>query len=123
MLTGRFRKPTDFADGDMRGGNRYPRMSDENFETNLAITRAVEEVAERHGATPGQVALAWLLTRREWVVPIPGTKRVAYVEVNAAAAELELTVDDVAQLDALPDAVGERYPGGRAPNWHSPPRA
>jgi aryl-alcohol dehydrogenase-like predicted oxidoreductase len=96
-------------------------MSEENFETNLEITRAVEAVAAERGATAGQVALAWLLSRREWIVPIPGTKRVRYVEENAGAAEVELTADDLATLDALPEAVGDRYPGGRVPNWVSPP--
>jgi aryl-alcohol dehydrogenase-like predicted oxidoreductase len=121
MLTGRFRKPADFPEDDFRGGDRYPRMSEENFETNLEITRAVEAVAAERGATAGQVALAWLLSRREWIVPIPGTKRVRYVEENAGAAEVELTADDLATLDALPEAVGDRYPGGRVPNWVSPP--
>jgi aryl-alcohol dehydrogenase-like predicted oxidoreductase len=121
MLTGRFRKPADFPEDDFRGGDRYPRMSQENFATNLEITRAVEAVAAERGATAGQVALAWLLSRREWIVPIPGTKRVRYVEENAGAAEVELTADDLATLDALPEAVGDRYPGGRVPNWVSPP--
>jgi aryl-alcohol dehydrogenase-like predicted oxidoreductase len=123
MLTGRFRRPEDF-DGpdDARGGNNYPRMSDEHFATNLAITEAVEALAAEKGATAGQVALAWLLSRRDWVVPIPGTKRVRYLEENAAAADVELTADDLARLDALPEAVGERYPGGRVPNWVSPTR-
>jgi aryl-alcohol dehydrogenase-like predicted oxidoreductase len=123
MLTGRFRKPTDFDDpNDFRGGNRYPRMSDENFATNLAITEAVEALAAEKGATSGQVALAWLLSRRDWVVPIPGTKRVRYLEENAAATDVELTDDELARLDELPEAVGERYPGGRVPNWVSPRR-
>jgi aryl-alcohol dehydrogenase-like predicted oxidoreductase len=122
MLTGRFRRPEDFAADDGRSGGRYPRMSEDAFETNLAITRAVEEVAAAHRATAAQVALAWLLARRPWVVPIPGTRRERYLEENVAAAELELTPEDTARLDALPDAVGARYPGGRDPNWVSPPR-
>ena len=124
MLTGRFRKPSDFEDpNDFRGGNRYPRMSDENFGTNLAITEAVEEIGREKGATSGQIALAWLLSRRPWIVPIPGTKRVRYLEENAAAADVELTDDELARLDALPEATGERYPGGRVPTWVSPPLA
>ena len=124
MLTGRFRKPSDFEDpNDFRGGNRYPRMSDENFGTNLAITEAVEELGREKGATSGQIALAWLLSRRPWVVPIPGTKRVRYLEENAAAADVELTDGELARLDALPEATGERYPGGRVPTWVSPPLA
>jgi aryl-alcohol dehydrogenase-like predicted oxidoreductase len=122
MLTGRFRKPQDFSDpGDGRGTS-YPRMSEEHFAANLAITEAVEDVAAAKGATAGQVALAWLLSRRDWVVPIPGTKRVRYLEQNAAAVEVELTADELARLDALPEAVGERYPGGRTPDWVSPAR-
>ncbi len=121
MLTGRFRRPEDFEQGDFRGGGRYPRMTGENFERNLALVDAVEEIAARHDARPSQVALAWLLAARDFVVPIPGTKRVRYLEENAAAAGLELTADDLERLDALPDAVGERYGGGRTPDWVSPP--
>src|SRR5581483_7342749 len=88
MLTGRFRRPEDFDETDFRGGGRYPRLTGENFARNLALVEAVEEVARGRGATPGQVALAWLLSRRDFVVPIPGTKRVRYLEENAAAADL-----------------------------------
>jgi aryl-alcohol dehydrogenase-like predicted oxidoreductase len=122
MLTGRFRRRADFSDpGDGRGAS-YPRMSDEHFAANFAITEQVEALAAEKGATAGQVALAWLLSRRDWVVPIPGTKRVRYLEENAAAVELELSADDLARLDALPEAEGERYAGGRTPDWVSPPR-
>ncbi|MGZ4353243.1 MAG: aldo/keto reductase, partial [Gaiellaceae bacterium] len=76
--------------------------------------------AER-GAKPSQVALAWLLSRRDFVVPIPGTKRVRYLEENAAAAGLELSPGELERLSALPDAVGERYGAGRTPDWISPP--
>ena len=76
---------------------------------NQALVEAVREIAERRGATPGQVALAWALAQGEGVIPIPGTKRVAYLEENAAAADLDLTQDDLADLDALPAAVGDRY--------------
>jgi aryl-alcohol dehydrogenase-like predicted oxidoreductase len=123
MLTGRFRQPSDFGEDDFRGGDRYPRLSGENFERNLELVRAVEEIAAEVGATPGQVALAWLLSRRPFVVPIPGTKRVKYVEENAAAADLQLTAGQLERLSALPDAVGDRYPGGRIPDWVSPARA
>ena len=122
MLTGRFRKPDDFSGpGDARGGN-YPRMTDENWAANFAVVEQVEALAAEKGATPGQVALAWLLSRRDRVVPIPGTKQVRYVEENARAAQLELSADELARLDALPEAVGERYPGGRTPDWVSPAR-
>src|SRR5919202_148547 len=121
MLTGRFKSPDDFGEDDFRGGGRYPRMRGENFERNLALVEEVEALAEERGARPSQVALAWLLSRRDWVVPIPGTKRVRYLEENAAAAELELTEDELERLSALPDAAGERYPAGRPPDWVSPP--
>jgi aryl-alcohol dehydrogenase-like predicted oxidoreductase len=126
LLTGRFRSESDFGDDDFRGGGRYPRLTGENFEHNLRLVQEVEDVAEAHGATAAQVALAWLLTRRPWIVPIPGTKRVRYLEQNAAAAELELTADDLERLDGLVPAggsvPGERYGGGRVPTWVSPPR-
>ena len=124
MLTGRFRAETDFGDNDFRGGGRYPRFTGDAFEQNLGLVEAVETVAEERDATAAQVALAWLLTRRPWIVPIPGTKRVQYLEQNAAAAELELTADELARLDELlpagGSAAGERYADGRVPTWVSP---
>src|SRR5207253_6586328 len=106
LLTGRFRSESDFGDDDFRGGGRYPRLTGENFEHNLRLVEEVEAVAESRGATAAQVALAWLLTRRPWIVPIPGTKRVKYLEQNVAAAELQLTADELARLDALVPAGG-----------------
>ncbi|HSP74343.1 MAG TPA: aldo/keto reductase [Gaiellaceae bacterium] len=120
MLTGRFKSESDFAADDFRGGGRYPRLTGENLERNLELVAAVEEIAAERGARPSQVALAWLLSRQEFVVPIPGTKRVRYLEENAAAAGLELADDELERLSALPDAVGERYGGGRTPDWVSP---
>ena len=123
LLTGRFRSSEDFAgEGDSRA-DRYPWLAPEHLDTNLAIAHGVDEVASAHGSTAGQVALAWLLSRRPFVVPIPGTKRVRYVEENAAAAALELSGEELARLDALPEAVGERYTAGRVPNWVSPARS
>ena len=75
--------------------------------------------------TAGQLALAWLLAQRDWIVPIPGTKRVAYLEENAAAAEVELTAAELALIDeAVPRGAvaGERYPPERMPTWTSAPR-
>jgi aryl-alcohol dehydrogenase-like predicted oxidoreductase len=127
LLTGRFRSESDFSDDDFRGGGRYPRLAGENLEHNLRLVQEVEAVAEAHGATAAQVALAWLLTRRPSIVPIPGTKRVKYLEENAAATELELSAAELAQLDALVppggSVAGERYAGGGVPTWVSPPRA
>src|SRR5918911_1115078 len=104
MLTGRFRRPEDFGENDFRGGGRYPRLTGEIFERNLALVGEVEAIAEARGARPSQVALAWLLSRREWIVPIPGTKRVRYLEENAAAAHLELTEDELDRLARPPRA-------------------
>ncbi len=76
---------------------------------NAAVIDAVRAVADLRGATASQVAPAWVLAQGEQVVPIPGTKKLAYLEQNAAAAEVGLTVDDLAELDALPAPVGGRY--------------
>jgi len=96
-----------FDDRDFRAGN--PRFTREAMDANLAIVDAVRAVASRLGAAPGQVALAWCLAQGEHVVPIPGTKRIAFLEENAAAAQVELSAEDLAELDALPAPVGSRY--------------
>jgi aryl-alcohol dehydrogenase-like predicted oxidoreductase len=112
FLTGRFRESA-FADDDFRA--RLPRFQEEDLRTNLAIVDEVEAVAARHGATAAQVAqvaqvaLAWTLAQGDHVVPIPGTRRRARLEENAAAADLRLTPDDLAELDALPAPAGSRY--------------
>jgi aryl-alcohol dehydrogenase-like predicted oxidoreductase len=110
FLTGRFTSPDELAEGDFR--RNHPRFRGENLERNLELVRRVEELADEKGATPGQVALAWVLSRGDDVVPIPGTKRVRYLEENAAAADLELTDDDLQRLeDAFPvgATAGDRY--------------
>jgi aryl-alcohol dehydrogenase-like predicted oxidoreductase len=110
FLTGRFRSPDDFEEGDFR--RNHPRFSGENFPRNLDLVARVREIAAAKGCTPGQLALAWVLSRGDDVVPIPGTKRRAYLEENAAAGDVELTRDDLAQLDeAFPPgaAAGDRY--------------
>jgi aryl-alcohol dehydrogenase-like predicted oxidoreductase len=106
FLTGRLQSG-GFDEDDFRARN--PRFTSEAMEANQAIVERVKAVAERHDAMPGQVALAWVLAQDEHVIPIPGTKRVEYLEENAAAAELRLTEDDLEELDALPTAVGTRY--------------
>lgn len=100
------------ADGDSRATAYFPRFQGENLATNLVLVDKVRELATEHGCTPGQLALAWVLAQGEDVVPIPGTKRVAYLEENAGALDVVLTADDLAALDAaVPrDAVaGDRY--------------
>jgi aryl-alcohol dehydrogenase-like predicted oxidoreductase len=107
FLTGRLTSRDELEQGDTRLGR--PRFEQEALEANQAIVDAVREVAARHDAQPGQIALAWVLAQGEHVVPIPGTKRIPYLEENLGAADIVLTAEDVAALDALPDAVGTRY--------------
>ena len=86
FLSGRFTSPEELDEGDFR---RYgPRFTGENLEQNLALAERVRELAAERGITPGQLALAWVLHRGEHIVPIPGTKRVAYLEENLAAADV-----------------------------------
>ncbi len=105
LLTGAL--PTAFADDDFR--RTLPRFQQENLERNLETVEAVREIAAAHGATAGQVALAWLLAQGGDVAPIPGTKRVRYLEENVGALDVALTPADLARLDAL-EPAGDRYP-------------
>lgn len=97
----------NFAEGDIRLKN--PRFAQDAIAANQVIVDGIREVADRHEATPAQIAIAWILTQGESIVPIPGTKRIAYVEENVSAAAIDLTSADLALLDQLPDAVGARY--------------
>jgi aryl-alcohol dehydrogenase-like predicted oxidoreductase len=108
FLSGRFSSPDELDEGDFR---RYgPRFTGENLAANLKLAARVKELAAEKGITAGQLALAWVLHRGEHVVPIPGTKRVSYLEENLAAAEVVLSPDDVEQIaDAVPAASGDRY--------------
>jgi len=99
-------------DADFRARN--PRFTPEALDANLAIVDVVRGVADRVGATPAQVALAWTLSQGEHVIPIPGTTRPERLEENAGAAEVALSADDVAALDAIPAPVGDRYEAGRS---------
>ncbi|PJJ63294.1 aldo/keto reductase [Compostimonas suwonensis] len=110
FLTGKFRSLADFAADDFRLTN--PRFTEENFRTNLALVDEVEAIATDADATPAQVALAWLLTRSEHLAVIPGTKRVERVEENTAADQVQLTAEQLARVDALRPAVGDRYGAG-----------
>ncbi|WP_329475356.1 aldo/keto reductase [Kribbella sp. NBC_01484] len=105
MLTGA--APKNLAADDFR--RTLPRFNDENLEANLALVDEIRAVASRYDATPGQVALAWVLAQGNDVAPIPGTKRRKYLEENAAALELQLSADDLAALAKLTPA-GARYP-------------
>lgn len=97
----------NFAEGDIRLGN--PRFAETAIVANQMIVDGIRTVADRHNATPAQIAIAWILAQGESVVPIPGTKRAKYVEQNVAAAAINLTPADVAQLEQLPEPVGARY--------------
>jgi aryl-alcohol dehydrogenase-like predicted oxidoreductase len=97
----------DIEDSDYRARN--PRFQEEALKANQRIVEVVRRVAERHGATPAQVAIAWTLAQGEHVIPIPGTKKARYLRDNAGAADLDLTKEDLAELDDLPAAVGNRY--------------
>jgi aryl-alcohol dehydrogenase-like predicted oxidoreductase len=88
---------------------QQPRVLGENLDANVAIVERVEAIAEAHGATPAQVALAWVHAKGEDLVPIPGTKRVRYLEENAAALDVALTDEDIATLDGAGQAAGDRY--------------
>ncbi len=111
FLTGQFQKPEDLPENDRR--RMFPRFQEENFEQNLRLVERVTEIAAAKNCTPAQLALAWVLAQGEDIVPIPGTKRRAYLEQNAKALEVELTAEDLARINevARPDAVaGTRYP-------------
>lgn len=111
LLTGQLTRESTFGAGDIRA--TLPRFAPDALARNLDLADLVTAVAERKGATPGQVALAWLLARKPWIVPIPGTRRIERVDENLAAARLELTAEDLAELDAASESVqvvGDRYP-------------
>ncbi len=110
FLAGRFSSPDELADDDFR--KHHPRFSGDNLERNQRLAELVRELAEEKGVTPAQLALAWVLSRGDDVVPIPGTKRRTYLEQNAAASDVDLTADDLQRLDeAFPRgaAAGDRY--------------
>src|SRR5688572_577092 len=110
FLTGQVKRADEYAEGDFRRND--PRYQGTNFDDNVRAAAAVRELAAHKGVTPGQVALAWLLHRGDDIVPIPGTKRRKYLEENVAAADVRLTPDELATLDAAlaPENVaGPRY--------------
>ena len=107
FLTGSIRSMDDLADDDWRKTN--PRFTGESFQRNLALADQVQAIATEAGATPAQVAIAWLLTKGEDIVPIPGTKRVSRVEENIAADDLVLTPQQLKALDDLPAPAGGHH--------------
>jgi aryl-alcohol dehydrogenase-like predicted oxidoreductase len=107
LLSGHYSPGAGTGGGDIR--HRFPRFQGENLERNMKLAERVREIAKAKDATPAQVAIAWVLSRGDDVVPIPGTRRRTYLEQNAAAGEIELTSEDLAQLDELGEAAGDRY--------------
>ncbi len=111
MLTGQYRSPEELTQDDFRA-SRYPRFAGENLAPNLALVDRIREIADAKGATPGQVALAWVLKQGPDIVPIPGTKRRRFLEENVAAASLELDSETLQELEAvapLGAVAGDRY--------------
>ncbi len=107
FLTGKIRSPNDLSADDWRKTN--PRFTGDNFQRNLGIVSEVQTVATEAGATPAQIALAWLLAHGNDNAPIPGTRRVARVEENTAADSIQLSDDQLDRLSKLTLAVGERH--------------
>jgi aryl-alcohol dehydrogenase-like predicted oxidoreductase len=107
FLTGRFRSEKDFGSGDFRSND--PRMSEENMAANLAIVDTLERLAEKRRVTPAQMAIAWVLAQGDDFAPIPGTRKVSRLEENTAAAEIELSEDELSALGSLPQPRGDRY--------------
>ena len=107
FLTGKLRSLDQLADDDFR--RFQPRLQGDNLEANVAIVERIDALAAEKDVTPAQIALAWVHAQGEDVVPIPGTKRRRYLEENAGALELELSDDDLAELDAAGQAQGDRY--------------
>ncbi len=107
FLTGQIRSRADLDPNDFR--NQNPRFSEENFDQNLRIVDEVRAVAGELDATPGQIALAWLLAQGDHIAPIPGTKRIERLEENAAADGITLNQDQLARLNGIAPAAGDRY--------------
>jgi len=104
-------KDTKLAEGDFR--KILPRFTPEALEKNQALVDLLKRIAGEKHATPAQIALAWLLAKKTWIVPIPGTTKLHRLEENLGAANVELTVDDLAEIARAADAItveGERYP-------------
>ncbi len=111
FLTGAITKPSDLGEKDFRT-QRYPRFAGEAFDKNQILVNRVRAIADRRGVKPGQLALAWVLAKGDDLIPIPGTKRRKYLEENAAATDIKLAPDEVAELEAAvpqDEIAGERY--------------
>ncbi|OCB86492.1 Aldo/keto reductase [Sanghuangporus baumii] len=113
LLTGKYKSPDDFEEGDFR--RTVPRYSKENFPNILALAAALQKIGEKYGATAGQVALAWLLAQGGDIIPIPGTTRISALKENLDAAKIKLSAEDVAEVRRIAENAeaskhGQRYP-------------
>jgi aryl-alcohol dehydrogenase-like predicted oxidoreductase len=111
FLTGKIDEKTSFDESDLR--NIVPRFTPEARKANRALVDLLGKIAERKKATPAQIALAWLLAQKPWIVPIPGTTKPHRLEENIAAADIELTTDDLVEIDSAASTIviqGDRYP-------------
>ena len=113
FLTGSISENTQFDSSDIR--SNIPRFAADVRETNHAVVDLLQTIADRKGATPGQIALAWLLAQQPWIVPIPGTRRLERLEENLAAADVELTAEDLREIDEA--AAGIEVQGARYPDF------
>jgi aryl-alcohol dehydrogenase-like predicted oxidoreductase len=111
FLTGQYKSPDDFEEGDFR--KISPRFSKENFSKNLKLVDEIVKLAKKKGCTAGQLTLAWLLAQGDDIIPIPGTKKIKYLEENLGALNLKLTKDEIKEIRNKIEAAevhGERYP-------------
>jgi aryl-alcohol dehydrogenase-like predicted oxidoreductase len=111
ILTGAYTSPSDFEESDFR--KYVPRFSPENFPKNLKLVTSLQEIAKKKGCTAGQLTLAWLLAQGEDVIPIPGTKKIKYLEENLGALDVKLTEGEEKEIRGLVEAAevhGQRYP-------------
>jgi aryl-alcohol dehydrogenase-like predicted oxidoreductase len=117
FLTGEVKPGSEYPDDDMRSWD--PRWQGEDFERNAAAVAALKELAAEKEITVGQLALAWLLAQKDYIVPIPGTRRIERLEENVAAAEVDLTDEDLKRIhEILPEGShGDRYKAGMMPEW------
>ena len=113
FLTGSISEETQFDKSDIRSS--IPRFAADVREANRAVVDLLQTIADRKGATPGQIALAWLLAQRPWIVPIPGTRRLHRLQENLGAADVELTADDLREIDDA--AAGIEVQGARHPDF------
>ena len=114
-MTGAIDAKTEFAEGDFR--KKVPRMTSEARTANWSFVELLKLFGERRGATPAQIALAWLLAQRPWIVPIPGTTKFSRMEENIGAAALKLDEGELRELSEAASALtvqGERYPAENA---------